>query len=177
MSLELRNLVEESEVKPKNRKEVLGLRPDKEYGPGRTKQSFKESCDINQILKKAQVKGGLSHVQKYPEMVYGEFDGEVDLLTAHERIGRANEIFAELPSEVRREFDNDALSFVTWAGSLGPGELVEKIPAIARPGNYFPNPVNRGGQGAGAATQPAADPPAASQGDSRSSPPAPSEGV
>ena len=49
-----------------------------EYKDGRTKQSFKDQCDINKILKRAQVKGGLAHVQKYPEAVYGEFDPERD---------------------------------------------------------------------------------------------------
>lgn len=125
-----------------------------EYNDGRTKQSFKDQCDINKILKKAQVKGGLAHVQKYPEAVYGEFDPSLDLFTARERIAKAEQIFMELPAEVRSEFRNDALEFVNYAGSLTPGELIDKIPAIAEPGNYFPNPVKMGGQGAGAATAP-----------------------
>lgn len=132
-----------------------------EYNDGRTKQSYKEQCDINKILKKAQVKGGLAHVQKYPEPTYGEFNQEFDLLTAREQISKANQIFGELPAEVRREFDNDALKFVQYAGSVPAGELVEKIPAIAEPGNYFPNPVKQGGQGAGMATAPSEKPPEA----------------
>lgn len=126
----------------------------REYKDGRTKQSFKDECDINKILKKAQVKGGLSHVQKYPEAVYGEFDPGLDLFVARERIAVATQIFEELPSEVRREFRNDPIEFVTYANSLSPQELIEKIPEIAKPGNYFPNPVKAGGQGAGAATAP-----------------------
>lgn len=120
----------------------------------KTKQAFKDQCDVNKILARAQVKGGLSHVQKYPHAVYGEFDGEMDLLTAYDRIDKANTIFNELPAEVRSEFRNDAMSFVKWAGQQTPEELVEKIPAIAQPGAYFPNPVQRGGTGAGAATAP-----------------------
>ena len=72
------------------------------YNDGRTKQSFKDSCDINKMLKKAQQQGSMSHLLKYPEAVYGEFDGEFDLLTARGRLDRANEIFADLPSEIRR---------------------------------------------------------------------------
>lgn len=120
----------------------------------RTVQSFKDACDINKILKKAQVKGGLAHVQKYPEAVYGEFDPSIDLLVARDRIAKAETIFSELPAEVRREFGNDSLEFVKYAAGLSPGELVEKIPAIAEPGNYFPNPVKRAGTGAGGATAP-----------------------
>ena len=63
----------------------------------RTKQAFKDQCDVNKILARAQVKGGLSHVQKYPHAVYGEFDGEMDLLTAHSRIEKAERIFSDLP--------------------------------------------------------------------------------
>lgn len=133
----------------------------REYNDGRAKQAYKDQCDINKILKKAQVKGGIAHVQKYPEAIYGEFDGEFDLLTAHGQIEKANRIFGELPAEVRREFNNNALEFVKYASSLSAGELVEKVPAIAEPGNYFPNPHKIGGQGAGMATAPSEEPVAA----------------
>lgn len=156
MSLKIRQLVAEAEVKPKSHEEMLALVPPLEYGPGRTKQSFKDSTDINKIIKKAQRTGTISHLYKYPEATYGEFDGEFDLLTAHERIGRAQEIFDELPAEVRGEFRNNALEFVAFANNPeNKGKLAEILPVIAEPGSYFPNPVHRGGQGAGAATAPA----------------------
>ena len=125
------------------------------YDDGRTKQSFKDSTDINKMLKKAQRTGSIAHLVKYPEEVYGEFDGEFDLLTAHSKIAKANEIFSELGSEVRSEFDNDPLKFVAFANKPeNVGRLAELLPAIAEPGSYFPNPVQRGGTGAGAATAP-----------------------
>lgn len=142
-----------------------GKRYIPEYNDGRTKQSFKDQCDINKILKKAQKAGSLAHVQKYEKAVYGEFNGEFDLLTAQNQIIRANEIFQDLPSEVRREFGNDALKFVQFAGDPANNEKLEELlPALAEPGAYFPNPVKAGGQGAGAATAPADPPPAASSG-------------
>jgi hypothetical protein len=52
------------------------------YEDGLTKQAFKDSCDINKLLKKASKQGSLAHLIKHPEGVYGEFDGEFDLLTA-----------------------------------------------------------------------------------------------
>lgn len=129
--------------------------PKPDYSDGMTKQSFKDQCDINKILKKAEVAGGLSHVQKYDAAVYGEFDGEFDLLTANARIQKANEIFNDLPAEVRSEFQNNALAFVKFAADPANNDrLVELIPAIAEPGRYFPNAANRFGKGAGAATVP-----------------------
>lgn len=120
----------------------------------RTKQSFKDECDVNKIIQKHAIEVSKSHLQIYPPEAYAEFDG-VDLLEAHARIDRAHEIFSKLPSEVRNEFDNDALRFVAFAGNPENNEkLAELLPAIAKPGRYFPNPVQREGVGAGAATPP-----------------------
>ena len=137
-----------------DRAAMLSLVPDKEFDDGMTKQSFKDSADINKIIKKAQVPGALSHLMKYPEPVYGEFEN-YDLLEAHGRLQRANEIFGDLPSEVRKDFDNDAFKFVAFAADPdNNAKLSELLPKIAEPGSFFPNPVQRGGQGAAAATQP-----------------------
>jgi len=140
----------------------------KDYSDGMTKQAFADSCDINKMLNKAQQTGSLAHLMKYPEAVYGEFDGEFSLLDAQQRIQRANEIFADAPSEIRREFDNDALKFVRFAGDPANNDKLRDIfPALAAPGSFFPNPVQRGGVGAGAATAPAGS------GEPGSPPPAP----
>ena len=130
------------------------------YEDGRTKQAFADSCDINKILKKAQKTGSIAHVQKYPAAVYADFHG-YDLLEAYEMANRAKEIFADLPSEIRREFNGDAFSFAAFASDpTNAVRLSELLPAIAEPGRYFPNPVKRAGEGAGEATPPA-DAPAA----------------
>lgn len=114
-----------------------------EYGKGLTKQSFKNSCDINQIIKRAQKQGTLSHLQKYPSMVYGEFEG-IDLLEAHRRVTRAKEIFRDLPSEVKNEFNQDPFAFAGFcANPANNSRLAELLPAIARPGEFYPNPVRR----------------------------------
>ena len=114
---------------------------EKDYSDGRTKQSFKDSTDINKILKKAQISGGLSHALKYDEAVYGEFTG-VDLLGAFEQCGRAQAIFADLPAEVRREFDQDAFKFAGYASDpANIGRLKELIPSIAEPEDFFVKPV------------------------------------
>lgn len=134
------------------------------YDDGRAKQAFKDSCDINKIIKKAQKVGSLAFAQKYDKQVFGEFSG-VDLLGAYQQVERAREIFAELPSEVRKEFGNDALKFAGFASDPeNIDRLGQLIPAIAEPGRYFPNPVQRGGSGAGAATAPKSEtPPAGTQ--------------
>ncbi len=116
---------------------------EKVYDDGRTKQAFKDSTDINKILKKAQISGGLSHALKYDKAVYGEFTG-VDLLGHFEQIHRAQVIFNDLPSEVRSEFGQDALKFAGYASDpANIDRLAELIPRIAEPGAFFPNPLKR----------------------------------
>lgn len=143
--------------------------------PIKTEQCHKDACDINKILDRHQVKNVRSHLVEFPPEAYGVFDG-TDLQTAMSRIDRAREIFDALPSEVRREYNNNAISYVQdIASRVKAGEDIGKLlPAIARPGSYFPNPVKRGGQGAGAATAPT--PPADSGAEGASAPESASTG-
>ena len=50
MSLYVRNLAKGGET----REALLKLRKEPKYNDGRTKQAFKDQCDINKMLKKAQ---------------------------------------------------------------------------------------------------------------------------
>ena len=136
MSIELRMLREKD---PK----VKEL-PAKDYSKdGMTKQAFKDQTDINKILAKAQKTGTVSHLAKY-EGIYGDFTDIDDLLTAHQRLTRANEIFSELPSEVRREFDQNPAGFFNFVNDpANKDRLKEVLPAIAKAGQYFPV-VNEG---------------------------------
>lgn len=125
-----------------------------EYGPGRTKQSAKDSCDIKKILARAQKAGSLSHLQKHGAY-YGDFSDVGDLLTAQNRLNRANAMFAELPSEVRREFGQSPSKFFEFVNDpANKDRLAQLLPQIAEPGRFFPavNNVAAKAGTAGAAT-------------------------
>ena len=108
------------------------------YGDGRTKQAFKDETDINQILRKAQREGGISHLIRHGAQ-YGDFSDVPDLLTAHERITQGHKIFDDLPSELRREFDNDMFKFFEYVNDpANAGDLAEKLPGLAEPGRQIP---------------------------------------
>lgn len=108
--------------------------------PGRTKQSFKDSCDINKILKKAQKAGSISHFEKHGAF-YGDFaEAPKDLFEAREQIERGTAIFNEAPAEIRKEFKNDPLEFYKFVNDPANSDrLREILPAIAEPGTYFPD--------------------------------------
>lgn len=128
------------------------------YGKSRTKQSFKDETDVNKLIKKAQITGSIAHLERFDAAAYAEFDG-FDLHRAYRLLEKAEEIFAALPSELRHEFENSPANFITYANDPANRDQLEVLlPLIAEPGRYFPNPVFRGGQGAGAATAPASAP-------------------
>lgn len=106
--------------------------------PGRTKQSFKDDCDINKILAKAQKAGTLSHLQKHGAF-YGDFaNAPTDLHEARALLERGQAIFSELPSSVRKDFDNDPTKFFAFVNDPANSDRLDKVlPEIAEPGNYF----------------------------------------
>lgn len=77
-----------------------------------TKQSFKDECDINQIMAKYQKTGLINHFQKN-QAQYG-FAPAVDFRTALELVDKAERQFEELPSSIRKRFDNDPGQFLAF---------------------------------------------------------------
>ncbi len=95
----------------------------------RTKQSFKDDCDINLIVKRHASTGMYSHLNpRQPK--YGDFSMVTDLQRALELVDLAEHDFFELPSEVRALCQNDPLTFVR--AMTNPAN-VEKLAAAGLP--------------------------------------------
>lgn len=110
----------------------------KDYSDGRTKQAFKDETDINKILRKAMKAGTLSHLVRHGAS-YGDFSDMPDLLEANRRLRRAEEIFGELPSELRREFGGDVGRFFSFVNDPNNRDrLHEVLPGLAAPGRQLP---------------------------------------
>lgn len=73
-------------------------------GKSRTKQSAKDECDINNIMKKYHRTGLLPSVNA--DGVYADVAVLGDFKTAYDQVIRAQELFDSLPSRVRERFDN-----------------------------------------------------------------------
>lgn len=72
----------------------------------RTKQEFKNECDINSIMKHWESTGLLAHASATPP-TYGDFNSEIDYQSALNAIISAEESFNDLPSEIRDRMGND----------------------------------------------------------------------
>jgi len=81
--------------------------------PSRTKQSFAEECDINNIMLKYKKTGLIDHVARYP----GGYADLADVVEYHEglnMIAEAKEAFQSLPAALRARFDNDPGQFLAF---------------------------------------------------------------
>jgi len=83
--------------------------------PSRTKQSFRDECDINTILRQFNVTGQLPAGSVQPQ--YGDFSGITDYQSALNAVMAAQDSFLQLPAKVRAKFDNDPALFVDWASN------------------------------------------------------------
>jgi len=78
----------------------------------RTKQSFKNECDINNIMRKFQKTGAVAHVARFGGD-YG-FATSVDFHEASNIVIRGRELYSALPSSIRKRFGDpgEFLDFV-----------------------------------------------------------------
>ena len=81
--------------------------------PGMAKQSFRDECDINNILRKFNVTGKLPIGSVQP--TYGDFSGVTDYQSALNAVMEAQDSFLALPAKIRSRFDNDPALFVEFA--------------------------------------------------------------
>ncbi len=93
--------------------------------PTLTKQSFKEECDINNIMLRYQRTGLVDHISKYQPQ-YHELDGSTykDLM---DKLANANSMFEELPSKARKHFDNDPAQFLDYVNNLQDGADIQQL--------------------------------------------------
>lgn len=73
---------------------------------------MQKECDVNEIMRKFQVTGTIEHVNKHGAE-YG-FAEAIEYQEAIELTRRADEMFAELPSSVRKKFDNKPEAFLDF---------------------------------------------------------------
>lgn len=81
--------------------------------PTMTKQSFKQDCDVNNILKKYMKTGLIEHANRFQGR-YGDFLEAPDYRVALDQVIAAQREFEALPSKIRTRFDNDPAQFLEF---------------------------------------------------------------
>jgi len=78
-------------------------------GPGRTKQSFKDECDINRIMARYQATGQLPNVNEIPQQYLD--CTTLDFQEHQNFIAGAFSTFHQMPSGIRARFNNNPAEF------------------------------------------------------------------
>lgn len=78
----------------------------------KTEQSHKEQCDLNNIMKKYDKTGLITHVSKI-EAKFGDMTG-LDFKSMSDKIANARSMFEELPSKIRKRFNNSPEELLTF---------------------------------------------------------------
>lgn len=93
-----------------NRPKVKGV--DCSTEPSMTKQSFKDECDINNIMARFERSGLLDFVNQN-EARYGDATS-LDYQDAMLVVANANSMFEEMPAKQRAFFKNDPAAFLAF---------------------------------------------------------------
>ncbi|AXL15043.1 internal scaffolding protein [Microviridae sp.] len=94
------------------RKKIMGTHAKIFTQPSMTQQHQKDECDVNNIMKRYVKTGIIDHINQHKP-----FYGEVSALTYHESMNQiitANNMFQELPSQVRKKFHNSPEEFLEY---------------------------------------------------------------
>lgn len=101
-------------------------------GPSRTKQSFKDECDVNNIMRKYQQTGLLNHVNRF-RGDYADYTGVQDYQASLNQVLAANEAFSSLPSKLRARFGNDPALFLDFVGDPDNRDEMERLGLLRTP--------------------------------------------
>jgi len=94
-------------------------------GGGLTKQSFRDECDINNILRKYQKTGLIEHVKRFNGQ-YGDFSDVKGYQDSLNRIKAADEAFMSLPVDLRKRFHQRPAEFLEFvSNSVNRDEMLK----------------------------------------------------
>lgn len=91
----------------------------------RTKQSFKEECDINNIVRKAEKQGQLPLRDRVAQ--YGDFSNVPSYQESLEVVRKAEEQFLLVGSRIRARFNNNPEEFLAFASDPRNGEEMVRL--------------------------------------------------
>lgn len=143
---------------PKNGSHYTAIDPPpkvvRTFGPGLTRQSEKDACDVNRIVAKFQKTGLLPTVNR--DALFADVASMPDYRTALHTVELANNAFLEMPAKLRAEFDNDPAMFLDFVsdpmnldqlkdlGLIEADSVAGEVPADPPPES--PPPAPAGGE-------------------------------
>lgn len=98
--------------------------------PTLTQQHFKEECDINNIMKKYAVTGLLPNVAGG---IYSDLPDVTDFFALQNYMLSTQDAFMELPSAIRKRFDNDPASLLDFLDNYSNHDEAVSLGLLEKP--------------------------------------------
>lgn len=108
------------------RVQIAFLDENGDQAVGRTEQTHKTECDINNILRRYDSTGLITHVNNTVAQ-YGDFSEVDDYQTSLQKVMDAENAFLALPSEARKFFENDPAKFLDFAADPKNHEVMVEL--------------------------------------------------
>lgn len=108
-------------------------------GDSRTKQCFKDECDLNNILRKYRKTGLIEHLSVH-QGDYKDISEPIDYQTALNTVLSAQVAFDSLPSDLRKQFDNNPGLFLDFVDNPDNADKLVEMGLANAPVNQV-NPV------------------------------------
>lgn len=99
--------------------------------PSMAQQHFKDECDVNNILRKYESTGLVTHVANGTPS-YGDFSSVLDYQQAQNILIEAQDAFVALPASLRKRFDNDPSLMLQFIENPDNREEAEKLGLLAK---------------------------------------------
>lgn len=115
------------DVKAASREAALSFDPLTD----RAKQSFKEECDVNVLVKRFGITGQMKGLSRVP--LEGDFTGVVDFHSAATAVREAEELFMEVPAYLRKRFGHDPSELFAFLANDKNREEAVKLGLIPKP--------------------------------------------
>lgn len=94
--------------------------------PSMAQQHFKDECDVNNILRKYESTGLVTHVANGTPS-YGDFSSVLEFQEAQNILIEAQDAFDALPASLRKRFDNDPALMLEFIENPDNREEAEKL--------------------------------------------------
>lgn len=108
--------------------------------PTRTKQDYKEECDINSIMRRYEATGVISHVSEL-QPFYADVSAYGDLQEAYAIMDKAEQAFMALPSALREELGHDPRNLVGYINNPANREKCIEFGIFNKPVTVVEKPV------------------------------------
>lgn len=99
--------------------------------PSMAQQHFKDECDVNNILRKYESTGLVTHVANGTPS-YGDFSSVLEFQEAQNILIEAQDAFDALPASLRKRFDNDPAVMLEFIENPDNREEAEKLGLVTK---------------------------------------------